>query len=140
MEREPVENKPADSEPVDGGPPEADPAETAQPAPGVHLPRPSEPAVVSAVPIADANVDLGVAPLTRRQARQQERIRTASVPVITPDRWPRTRRRRPKRSSRSAPMRRPRRTPSSVSEPVQVFELVQVVRAGRGCRRRRFRR
>lgn len=58
---------------------------TALPAPSVHFARPSEPAVVSAVPIADANVDLGVAPLTRRQARQQERIRTASVSVITPD-------------------------------------------------------
>src|SRR5690606_37507970 len=32
----------------------------------------------------DAQVDLGVAPLTRRQAREQERIRTASVPVISP--------------------------------------------------------
>ena len=41
--------------------------------------------MVSAVPMADGNVDLGVSPLTRRQARQQERIRTASVPVITPD-------------------------------------------------------
>ncbi|MBD3941442.1 hypothetical protein IF188_06995 [Microbacterium sp. NEAU-LLC] len=28
---------------------------------------------------------MGVSPLTRRQARQQERIRTASVPVITPE-------------------------------------------------------
>ncbi|MGA7147627.1 MAG: hypothetical protein WBX17_03955, partial [Microbacterium sp.] len=28
---------------------------------------------------------LGASPLTRRQARQQERIRTASVPVITPE-------------------------------------------------------
>jgi hypothetical protein len=51
----------------------------------VQLARPAEPAVVSAVPISDASVDLGVSPLTRRQARQQERIRTASVPVITPD-------------------------------------------------------
>jgi hypothetical protein len=29
--------------------------------------------------------DLGVAPLTRRQAREHERIRTASVPIVTPD-------------------------------------------------------
>ena len=36
-------------------------------------------------PVADAAVDLGVSPLTRRQAREQERIRTASVPVISPD-------------------------------------------------------
>lgn len=40
-------------------------------------------ASVSIAPIADADVDLSVAPLTRRQARQQELIRTASVPVIT---------------------------------------------------------
>ena len=43
------------------------------------------PAVVHDLPGADASVDLGVSPLTRRQARQQERIRTASVPVITPE-------------------------------------------------------
>lgn len=48
------------------------------------LPRAAEPAVIG-VPAADASVDLGVAPLTRRHARQQERIRTASVPVITPE-------------------------------------------------------
>lgn len=60
-----------------------DPAHAAvSPAP---LARAAEPAVVSAPPVADASVDLGVSPLTRRQARQQERIRTASVPVITPD-------------------------------------------------------
>ncbi|MFE7845003.1 hypothetical protein ACFUTX_07390 [Microbacterium sp. NPDC057407] len=35
--------------------------------------------------MADSAVDLGASPLTRRQARQQERIRTASVPVITPE-------------------------------------------------------
>ncbi|WP_404433085.1 hypothetical protein LG299_02150 [Microbacterium lacus] len=49
------------------------------------LARAAEPVVVSPPPAADATVDLGVSPLTRRQARQQERIRTASVPVITPD-------------------------------------------------------
>jgi hypothetical protein len=49
------------------------------------LPRPAEPAVVPPAPVADSSVDLGVSPLTRRQARQQERIRTASVPVITPE-------------------------------------------------------
>jgi hypothetical protein len=36
-------------------------------------------------PQRDSSVDLGASPLTRRQARQQERIRTASVPVITPE-------------------------------------------------------
>lgn len=49
------------------------------------LPRAAVPAVVHDLPGADASVDLGVSPLTRRQARQQERIRTASVPVITPE-------------------------------------------------------
>ncbi|MEV8266407.1 hypothetical protein [Microbacterium sp. NPDC076911] len=49
------------------------------------LPRPAEPVDVAPAPAADSSVDLGVSPLTRRQARQQERIRTASVPVITPE-------------------------------------------------------
>jgi hypothetical protein len=49
------------------------------------LPRAALPVAVHDLPGADAAVDLGVTPLTRRQARQQERIRTASVPVITPD-------------------------------------------------------
>lgn len=57
----------------------------AAPAPVVPLPRPAEPTVVPPPPVADSAVDLGVSPLTRRQARQQERIRTASVPVITPE-------------------------------------------------------
>jgi hypothetical protein len=63
-------------------------AETApEPAapPAVPLARPAEPAPLAPAPGPDAAVDLGVAPLTRRQARQQELIRTASVPVITPD-------------------------------------------------------
>jgi hypothetical protein len=55
------------------------------PAPAAPLPRAAMPAVVAPLPTPDAQVDLGVAPLTRRQAREQERIRTASVPVITPD-------------------------------------------------------
>jgi len=70
--------------------PDAAPAATGtpqpeQPAESVEIQGDSKPAVVSAVPIDDANVDLNVAPLTRRQARQQERIRTASIGVITPD-------------------------------------------------------
>ncbi|HRA08142.1 MAG TPA: hypothetical protein PKV54_01255, partial [Microbacteriaceae bacterium] len=36
-------------------------------------------------PIPDDEVDLDAAPLTRREARQQERLRTASVPVISPE-------------------------------------------------------
>ncbi|WP_169582416.1 MULTISPECIES: hypothetical protein [Microbacterium] len=64
------------------------PWQTAPPASSIAvapLPRPAEPAVVPPAPVADATVDLGASPLTRRQARQQERIRTASVPVITPE-------------------------------------------------------
>ncbi|QEW00174.1 hypothetical protein F6J84_08805 [Microbacterium caowuchunii] len=55
-----------------------------KPAP-VPLPRAVVPAIVPPAPHADASVDLGVSPLTRRQAREQERIRTASIPVIAPD-------------------------------------------------------
>ena len=57
----------------------------AQPVPAVPLPRPAEPVDVAPAPTADGDVDLDDAPLTRRQARAQERIRTASVPVITPE-------------------------------------------------------
>lgn len=57
--------------------------EPEKPAPPVHLARAAEPVAAAPAPIADADVDLGVSPLTRRQAREQERIRTASVPVIT---------------------------------------------------------
>lgn len=53
--------------------------------PAAPLPRPATPPVVPPAPVADTAVDLGASPLTRRQARQQERIRTASVPVITPE-------------------------------------------------------
>lgn len=55
------------------------------PAPVAPLAHAAEPVPLSPAPGPDAAVDLGVSPLTRRQARQQERIRTASVPVITPD-------------------------------------------------------
>lgn len=58
---------------------------TPAPAAAAPLARPAEPVVVHEAPAPDATVDLGVSPLTRRQARQQERIRTASVPVITPE-------------------------------------------------------
>lgn len=71
-----VSDEPAAAAPID--------VERAAPTPA-PLPRPAEPVVIPAAPIADAAVDLEVSPLTRRQARQQERIRTASVPVITPD-------------------------------------------------------
>ena len=57
----------------------------ATPPPSAPLPRAATPAFTPPAPMPDAHVDLGVSPLTRRQAREQERIRTASVPVITPD-------------------------------------------------------
>ncbi|TQJ32048.1 hypothetical protein [Microbacterium sp. SLBN-146] len=72
------------ADPADDPTPVIESAPEPEPTPA-PLPRPAEPAAVGPAPIADADVDLGVAPLTRRQARQQERIRTASVPVITPD-------------------------------------------------------
>ncbi len=53
--------------------------------PVVPLAKAAKPVPVAPAPGPDAGVDLGVSPLTRRQARQQERIRTASIPVITPD-------------------------------------------------------
>ncbi len=53
--------------------------------PPAPLARAAEPIVLPEPPGPDFEVDLGVSPLTRRQARQQERIRTASVPVITPE-------------------------------------------------------
>ncbi len=70
--------------------PEAEAPEVEADAPESPAPfaRPAEPAVIAAPPVPDAAVDLGVAPLTRRQARAQERIRTASVPVIQPDAIP----------------------------------------------------
>lgn len=46
--------------------------------------RAAEPVSAPPAPTPDSAVDLGETPLTRRQAREQERIRTASVPVITP--------------------------------------------------------
>ncbi|GAA1847139.1 hypothetical protein ACFQZV_09020 [Microbacterium koreense] len=58
-------------------------AQDARPEP-TPLPHAAEPAAVAPAPEADASVDLAASPLTRRQARQQERIRTASVPVIAP--------------------------------------------------------
>jgi hypothetical protein len=61
--------------------------EPVAPAP-TPLPRAAEPAPVPPAPLADISVDLGTAALTRRQARNQERIRTASVPVIHADAVP----------------------------------------------------
>lgn len=49
------------------------------------LPRPAVPPMLGEPPVADATVDLTIPALTRRQARQQERLRTASIPVIAPE-------------------------------------------------------
>ncbi len=46
------------------------------------LPRAAAPTVVAAEPPADDEIDLGSTAITRRSARQQERLRTASVPVV----------------------------------------------------------
>ena len=89
---EPVDDAdtPAEAVPVaaaPGAPPPSpfSPAPAAAPVTAAPFPRPAEPAAVAPAPVPDSAVDLGVSPLTRRQARQQERIRTASVPVITPE-------------------------------------------------------
>lgn len=78
----PDEAAPADDARDETAAPPAEPAPQPIAAP---LPRAAVPVPIHDLPGADASVDLGVSPLTRRQARQQERIRTASVPVITPD-------------------------------------------------------
>lgn len=60
-------------------------AAVASPAAAAPAPSPAEP--VDA-PRPDADVDPDETPLTRRQVREQERIRTASVPVIVPEEEP----------------------------------------------------
>lgn len=114
----PAEAAPADEQPPAPEPPakkggmlgglfgrgKADRAEPAPEAPAVEEPSSDdvapespesdvaptpEPPLVPATfgPASDAG-DLGVTGLTRRQARAQERIRTASVPIIAPDLQP----------------------------------------------------
>lgn len=89
VEDEPVAPTPPDApeavEESAEAPQASEVVEAAPPHVAAPLPRAAVPAVVHDLPGADASVDLGVSPLTRRQARQQERIRTASVPVITPE-------------------------------------------------------
>ncbi|MEU4015531.1 hypothetical protein AB0E56_09710 [Microbacterium sp. NPDC028030] len=60
-------------------------AEATVPAP--PLPRAAEPVTTAAPPVPEpvASDPRGDAPLTRRQAREQEKVRTASVPVIGAD-------------------------------------------------------
>lgn len=83
----PSEDEP-EQPPADLGEPEPEPAAPA-PAPiSTPLPRAAEPAPLAPAPLPDTSVDLGVNALTRRQARAQERIRTASVPVIHSDAAP----------------------------------------------------
>lgn len=62
--------------------PDFDP-DAEQTPPVAPLPRAAEPAEVAEAPVADESVDLDAPALTRRQARIQERLRTASVPVIS---------------------------------------------------------
>ncbi|MFG6401565.1 MULTISPECIES: hypothetical protein [unclassified Microbacterium] len=107
-ESEPVVDEPSESEPAakaesESGPaPEAAgedvPAEASEPessepenVPADENADAEEPAEAEPVPAVaqalapEAGQDLGVTPLTRRQAREHERIRTASVPIIAPD-------------------------------------------------------
>ncbi len=70
---------------ITGDTAESDAGAAPVPQPSAPLPRPAEPVVVSAPAAPEASIDLGARALTRRQARQQERIRTASVPIIAPD-------------------------------------------------------
>ncbi|BDV30736.1 hypothetical protein [Microbacterium terricola] len=71
--------------PDDGGAAPDEPAATPENPPPAPLARAAEPVELPPAPVPDEAVDLGISPLTRRQARQQEKIRTASVPVITPE-------------------------------------------------------
>ncbi|WP_417511426.1 hypothetical protein [Microbacterium sp.] len=60
-------------------------AKKARPIPAAPVPKPAAPVEVPPAPVDAAQVDTHSAPLTRRQARAQERIRTASVPLIQPE-------------------------------------------------------
>lgn len=66
-----------EAESADAEPTDRDEAPSTEPAPA------DAPAAFGA--FADAGADVGVAGLTRRQVREQEKIRTASVPIISPD-------------------------------------------------------
>lgn len=66
--------------------PEEAEAAASEPTPVVApLPRAAEPLVVAEEPPAADEVDLDFPALTRRAARQQERLRTASVSVVEPE-------------------------------------------------------
>ena len=51
-------------------------------APSQPLPRAAEPVVIPPAPVAGTPVDPEAAPLTRRQAREQEKIKTVPVPAV----------------------------------------------------------
>ena len=81
--REPdaVVEKPAAEKPAAQKPAAQKPAEQ-KPAPVAEAPVAAKPAPVAEEAAAPASA---AAPLTRRQARDQERVRTASVPVVEPE-------------------------------------------------------
>ncbi len=78
---EPVEAEPVEAEPVVSEPVEA---EAVEPSAVQPTEAEAEPAFVEAESARQTDADAGSAPLTRRQARTQERVRTESVPVIDP--------------------------------------------------------
>jgi len=83
----PVRDEPATGEasadaPSSEAPPSSAPHAAA--APSAPLARPAAP-VSFAPPVSDAAMDFAGSGLTRRQARAQEKIRTASIPVVSHD-------------------------------------------------------
>ncbi len=86
----PAEDAPVDEAPADQAPAEEAPADTAdEPAPAVAAldERPAAAAFPPAFgsPFSDDGAEFGVSGLTRRQVREQEKIRTAAVPIISSD-------------------------------------------------------
>ncbi|MCJ1707490.1 hypothetical protein [Microbacterium sp. VKM Ac-2923] len=60
-----------------------EPEKSAEEAAPMATPDPATPAAFDSY--SEAGAEFGVSGLTRRQAREQEKIRTASVPIISPD-------------------------------------------------------
>lgn len=83
-ETKPAETKAAEKKPAEA---KAAPAQKPAPAPGTPVAPAPTPIASEAAPSASeaAPSASSVAPLTRRQARDQERVRTASVPVVEPE-------------------------------------------------------
>ncbi|MBA8815989.1 hypothetical protein FHX48_001062 [Microbacterium halimionae] len=101
--------------------PEADAKEESAPQAVAPRARAAEPAPMAPAPRADAQVDLGASPLTRRQAREQERIRTASVPVIlrdVPEAEPSPEPRKPKTSGKPKKAEPSPAVPDHESQPI----------------------